>query len=156
MSTPPPGDGTPESWPSHETPPVPPPPPPGHGYGPPQGYPPPGYPPYGHPAPPPSPPRRISIPMVFVGPLIYVVLNMVIGFLAFVVAGSTTTQASNTVFGITAVVLALIAFGGGAALLAVRSPYARGIGLGLMIGWALTSVLTVGLCTGLNPDLYTL
>ena len=45
--------------------------------------------------------------------------------------------------------------GGGAALLAVRNPHAKGVGLGLMIGWALTSLVTVGFCTGINPALYT-
>ena len=94
--------------------------------------------------------------MVFVGPLIYAALNLAIGFLAFVFAGSTTSDASNAVFGTTAVVLALIAFGGGTVLLLLRSPQAKGIGLGLMIGWALTSVVTVGFCTGINPGLYSL
>ena len=51
--------------------------------------------------------------------------------------------------------LALIAFGGGGALLATRKPRGRrGMGMGLMIGWALTSIVTVGICTGLNPALY--
>lgn len=153
MSTPPSGDLPPEDWPSHERPPVPPPPPPppgpGYGYGPP-----PGYPLQAHP--PAVPPRRISIGMVFVGPLIYAAVNLVVGFLAFIIAGSSSTGSPDAVFGVTAVGLALIAFGGGAALLMMRSPYAKGIGLGLMIGWALTSVLTVGFCTGLNPELYTL
>ncbi len=27
--------------------------------------------------------------------------------------------------------------------------------MGLMIGWALTSILTAGICTGLNPAMYT-
>ncbi|CAN5250064.1 hypothetical protein BH11ACT6_BH11ACT6_19780 [soil metagenome] len=156
MSMPPAGDDPSGDWPSHAQgppPDQPPAPPPGYPYG---AYPPPpGY-PYGPPTPPPSPPRRISVGMVFVGPLIYAGLNLAIGFMAFVFAGSTTNQASNVVFAVTAVVLALIAFGGGAVLLLLRSPYAKGIGLGLMIGWALTSVFTVGFCTGINPGLYTL
>ena len=94
--------------------------------------------------------------MEFVGPLIYIVANMVIGFMAFILASSSTSQASNVVMGVSAAVLALIAFGGGAGLLMLRSPHAKGIGLGLMIGWALTSVFTVGFCTGINPELYTL
>ena len=146
MTTPPTGDNPNGDWPSHETgPPTgPPPPPPVYPYG-------------AYPPPPPQPaPRRISVGMVFVGPLIYAALNLAIGFMAFIVAGSTTSDASNAVFGTTAVVLALIAFGGGAGLLFLRSPYAKGIGLGLMIGWALTSVFTVGFCTGINPGLYTL
>lgn len=38
---------------------------------------------------------------------------------------------------------------GGAGLCFVRSPVARGIGIGLMSGWALLSITTAGLCTGL-------
>lgn len=54
-----------------------------------------------------------------------------------------------------AALLALIAFvGGGALVFANKSVWTRGIGMGLMIGWALTSILTVGFCTGLNPTLY--
>lgn len=121
-------------------PPYPPPPPPPGG---------PGY-PYGAP---PPPPRKISIGMVFVGMLIYAAINTVLGFGAFVVAGADTDSA-NPILIAAAVLLALIAFGGGAALLATKSPQAKGIGLGLMIGWALTSVVTVGFCTGVNPALY--
>lgn len=110
----------------------------------------PPYPPY----PPPPPPRKISVAMVFVGAVIYAALNTVLGFAAFIVAGSQTTSA-NPILGAAAVILALIAFGAGAALLAVKSPQAKGIGLGLMIGWALTSLVTVGFCTGINPALYT-
>jgi hypothetical protein len=91
--------------------------------------------------------------MVFVGALIYAAINTVLGFAAFVVAGSETGSA-NPILGAAAVLLALIAFGAGGALLAVTSPHAKGIGLGLMIGWALTSVVTVGFCTGVNPALY--
>jgi hypothetical protein len=114
-----------------------PPPPPGHPYG--------G---------PPPPPRKISVGMVFLGVFIYAAINTVLGFGAFVVAGSQTGP-SNPVFIAAALLLILISFGAGAALLAVKSPQAKGIGLGLMIGWALTSVVTVGFCTGVNPHLYT-
>lgn len=58
------------------------------------------------------------------------------------------------ILGAAAVMLALTAFGGGAALLTVRNPQAKGVGLGLMVGWALVSVVTVGICTGINPSLY--
>ena len=50
--------------------------------------------------------------------------------------------------------LILITFGGGLALLLKRKPWATGMGLGLMIGWALMSVVTAGYCTGINPELY--
>jgi hypothetical protein len=117
--------------------------------------PPTGPPPYGYPyQPPPPPPQpRISVGMVFAGVGIYFVINSVIGFAALIVGGS-ATNGVNMVFVGTAILLALIAFGGGGGLLAVRSPYAKGLGLGLMIGWALTSVFTVGICTGLNPAVY--
>lgn len=49
-----------------------------------------------------------------------------------------------------AVLLAGVAFGGGGALCFVRAPWARGFGIGLMIGWALLSIVSGGLCTGLN------
>lgn len=132
--------------------------PPGYppaGYPPPPGYPyypgpPPGY-PYG---PPPQPKSRIHIGMVFAGVAIYFAINFVIGFAAFAVAGTSTSGDATGIFLGTAVLLALIAFGGGGGLLAVRSPFAKGLGLGLMIGWALTSVFTVGICTGLNPAIY--
>jgi hypothetical protein len=141
-----------DAWPPGGVPPGQPPPgpsgQPGHPYGPPAGYP--------YPPPPPPAPRRISVGMVFVGPLIYGAINLVVGFMAFIVAGSTTNQAANVVWAVIAVVLVLVAFGGGTVLLLMRSPYAKGIGLGLMIGWALTSVFTVGFCTGINPEMYTL
>ena len=54
-----------------------------------------------------------------------------------------------------AALLALVAFGGGAVLIALRRPWAKGLGLGLMIGWALLSITSVGYCTGLNPEMYT-
>ncbi|WP_245672856.1 hypothetical protein [Aldersonia kunmingensis] len=50
--------------------------------------------------------------------------------------------------------LALFAFGGGISLVLLRRPWAKGLGLGLMIGWALMTVVTAGFCTGVNPALY--
>ncbi|KUI28031.1 hypothetical protein AU196_05640 [Mycobacterium sp. IS-1742] len=108
---------------------------------------------YGYPPPPAQPPKKISIGMVFVGAPVYIALNSLLGFMAFVIASSSTDSA-NIILGAAAVFLALIAFGGGAALLAVRSPQAKGVGLGLMVGWALVSLVTVGICTGINPSLY--
>jgi hypothetical protein len=139
MTTPPPGQA-----PDDDEPPA--------GYRPPGGFPP-GYPPppgpYGGP-----PPRRsgsrISVGMVFAGSLLYFALNFVLGWVIVGVAGSS----GNGVLAVGAAMLALIAFGGGAGLLATRSPNNKGLGLGLMIGWALTSLVTVGFCTGLNPALY--
>jgi hypothetical protein len=48
----------------------------------------------------------------------------------------------------------VVAFGGGGLLVARGRPWAKGLGLGLMIGWALTSIFTLGICTGINPTIY--
>lgn len=131
-------------------PPPPPPPPPGSPV-----YPyPPGY-PYG---PPQQPQRRISVAMVILGPIIYATLNLVIGFLAFMGAGASDSAggSANAVLGGAAVLLALIAFGGGTLMLFSKNPTAKGLGIGLMVGWALVSLFTAGFCTGVNPELYAL
>ncbi|WP_234816787.1 MULTISPECIES: hypothetical protein [Mycolicibacterium] len=116
--------------------------------------PPPGY-PYGAPPPPQS---RISIGMVFIGPILYATINLILGFMAFLAAGSYDSQGGNPniVLAAAAVVLAVIAFGGGIVLLRQSSRYAKGLGIGLMIGWALVSLFTAGFCTGVNPQLYTI
>jgi hypothetical protein len=36
----------------------------------------------------------------------------------------------------------------------MRKPWSQGLGMGLMIGWALVSIVSAGFCTGLNPGLY--
>lgn len=131
-------------------PPAPPPPPPGY-----PAYP---YPPgYGY-GPPPQPQRSISVPMVILGPFLYAALNLVIGFAGFMGAGAADSAggSTNLVLGGTAVLLAIIAFGGGTVMLLSKNPTAKGLGIGLMVGWALVSLFTAGFCTGINPDLYAL
>ncbi|WP_396899644.1 hypothetical protein [Mycolicibacterium sp.] len=127
-------------------------------YPPPAGYPPPGYlpPPPGYLPPPHRPEPKISIGMVFVGPVLYAGINLVIGFAAFIGGGMIDDGrgSPNLVFGFTAVLLAAIAFGGGALMLRSKSPYAKGLGIGLMVGWALVSLFTAGFCTGINPEMY--
>jgi hypothetical protein len=129
---------------------------------PPDGWPPPphGWPPPGWPYDPSQPhpgwrPPRKSSGQIFgaaaSGIFLYFAINFVMGFGLWLAAGYPPKTA---VFVTGAVVFALIAFGGGAALLALHKPWAKGLGLGLMIGWALTSIFTVGICTGLNPWLY--
>ncbi|MEU8251971.1 hypothetical protein [Nonomuraea sp. NPDC048916] len=76
------------------------------------------------------------------------------GFMVFVIAADSGAS-STPVIAVGAVVLALIGLGAGAGLLFVRKPWATGAGLGLMIGWALWSIVSAGYCTGLNPGLYT-
>lgn len=131
--------------------------------GPPAAPPPPGYPPYPYPpgypyGPPPQPPRRISVPMVILGPFLYAALNLVIGFAAFIGAGAADSSggSTNAVFGGAALLLAFIAFGAGTLMLLSKNPTAKGLGIGLMVGWALVSLFTAGFCTGINPELYAL
>lgn len=159
MTTPPPG-------PPDDTPP--------HGDGPdsfepqgiPPGYhgpPPSSYPVYPYPldypaGPPPQQPRqrRISTVTVLLGPLIFVVLNVIVGFSTVMMTGWADSAgiSSDVVLGLGAALLTLLAFGGGAMMLRSTSADTRGLGLGLMVGWALTSLVTAGICTGVNPTMY--
>ncbi|SEG76745.1 hypothetical protein SAMN05444920_104412 [Nonomuraea solani] len=91
--------------------------------------------------------------LLFAGIALYSVLNTVIGFFTFVAATGQTGNTTPFVIVGTAL-LALIGLGAGIGLLFVKQPWARGLGLGLMMGWALWSILSAGLCTGLNPALY--
>ena len=112
-------------------------------------YPPPypQHPQYGYP---PPNPKAISGGGVVCGVILFPVLNVGVGFLTVMLADQ---QKVLLAFG--AALLALLAFGGGYALWQTGNPGSKGLGLGLMIGWALTSILTVGYCTGLNPAMYT-
>ncbi|MEO3793233.1 hypothetical protein ABGB14_23730 [Nonomuraea sp. B10E15] len=94
------------------------------------------------------------VAFVFVGLTVYSLINAVLGFAVFVAAME--AEGSSTPYVIVgAAVLALVGLGAGIGLCLVRGKvWARGTGLGLMIGWALWSILTAGLCTGLNPSLY--
>lgn len=120
-------------------------------------YPPPGYrPPGQYDAPPPGypPPQtgaRISVGMAFFGAFLYFAINFVVAFAVLSMADSNGRVAVAS----GAAALALGALGGGGALLATKNPTAKGLGLGLMIGWAFLSVVSVGFCTGLNPEMYT-
>jgi hypothetical protein len=117
------------------------------------GWPPPGY-PYYPPYPPPRPPSSagLIVGLAFVGAFTYFVTNFVVAFVVLMLAADSSTSA--TVIATGTIGLALFAFGGGGVLLALRKPWAKGLGLGLMIGWALTSLVTVGFCTGINPSIY--
>lgn len=151
---PPPGPQPPWTPPSGAPPPAAPPP-----STPPPGTPPPWTPPPGAPPPLPGgpvnppPPGRISGVGVLGGTLLYFAVNFVLAWVVLGV-GSQFSVSSNTVFAIGAALFVVIAFGGGALLLRTTGPTGKGLGLGLMIGWALTSLFTVGICTAINPTLY--
>lgn len=99
---------------------------------------------------PPPPPERVRIPrresddvpsvaMAFVG----MFLTIPISF--FVVVA--TYEGAGLAPGATAAALVL-ALGGG--LCFVRESAARGLGIGLMIGWAGLTIISGGICTGLH------
>ncbi|MGW0807186.1 hypothetical protein [Nonomuraea sp. NPDC002799] len=133
---------------------------------PPQGQPPPygqpfqsqrppyGPPGYGPPPPPPSGSTGLIFGMMFAGLALYSVINTVVGFFIFIATMDSDDAAVPYVIA-GAVVLALVGLGVGIGLVVVRKPWTKGLGLGLMIGWALWSILSAGFCTGLNPGLYT-
>ncbi|MEO3799955.1 hypothetical protein [Nonomuraea sp. B1E8] len=94
------------------------------------------------------------VAFTFLGLAVYSVVNAVLGFAVFVAAMDADGGSTPYVI-VGAAVLALVGLGMGIGLCLVRGKvWARGTGLGLMIGWALWSILTAGLCTGLNPGLY--
>ena len=103
--------------------------------------------------PPPPPPNNTGtvVGLAVVGVLLFGAINLVVGLVIIVLA----SDYRGAVVGVGAVILALIAFGGGAGLIALRRPWTKGLGIGLMIGWALLSITSVGFCTGLNPEMYT-
>ncbi|MGN9837701.1 hypothetical protein ACTMTI_06240 [Nonomuraea sp. H19] len=87
------------------------------------------------------------------GLALYSVINAIVGFFIFV-AAMDANGAGTAYVAVGAAVLVLIGLGAGIGLLFIRQSWSKGLGLGLMIGWALWSILSAGLCTGLNPGLY--
>lgn len=53
-----------------------------------------------------------------------------------------------------AVILLLVALAGIPLVVRGTSYFVKGLGIGLMIGWALASIVSAGYCTGINPGLY--
>lgn len=103
-------------------------------------------PPPDHPPPPPdswsAPPpagRPISVGFIFLGILLVIPMSVAIIFGLY-------GQSPGLVAGL----FAGLVFIGGGGLCFVKSPPARGIGIGLMAGWAILSITTGGLCTGLS------
>ncbi|WP_160330467.1 hypothetical protein [Sphaerimonospora mesophila] len=129
-----------------------PPTPPGRPPGPPPGppWPPPGW------RPPPSSGSSggVVVALTFVGIIVFVFINLMAFFATITVADSVRGDGKLVVVGVAAVLLAAIALVGGIVLIMLRKPWSKGLGLGLMIGWALVSIGTAGFCTGVNPSIY--
>ncbi|MBN6058327.1 hypothetical protein JYK22_40785, partial [Nonomuraea sp. RK-328] len=85
--------------------------------------------------------------LAFAGAFGYWLVNVVVGLIVLALE-------TPVAFGAGAALLALGALGGGVLLVLQRKPWALGLGLGLMIGWSLASIVTAGFCTGINPELY--
>ncbi|WP_221891374.1 hypothetical protein [Microbispora sp. KK1-11] len=94
------------------------------------------------------------IAMTIAGIVGYVIVNFVLFLATLAAADGFASDHKNVALIGGSVILALIAFGGGTLLLLLRKPWSRGLGLGLMIGWALLTIFTAGFCTGVNPSLY--
>ncbi|WP_327088348.1 hypothetical protein OIE66_39505 [Nonomuraea sp. NBC_01738] len=147
---PPPNDGHPSNDPYQGQP-------PGQGHPPNQG---PQHPYQPNPAwntpPPPQPPSNntgIVVGLAFAGLAIYSFVNVVVGFFIFFAAMDNRGGGQSIVI-VGAVILAIVGLALGIGLLFIRKPVTTGLGIGLMLGWALWSILSAGLCTGLNPGLY--
>ena len=114
---------------------------------------PPPYDPYHPYGPPPRPSSAGTvIGLAVVGVFLYFAVNL--AAVVILLMRSIESPDSNYVVVGAAVGLFLFAFAGGGVLLALRRPWTKGLGLGLMIGWALTSIFTLGICTGINPTIY--
>ncbi|AMW21614.1 MULTISPECIES: hypothetical protein [Mycobacteroides] len=107
--------------------------------------------------PPEQPKPGINGATMVAGALSFIFGNAVFGFLALMIGGSLADRSGigfEIVPGFVAVVGIAVAFGVGGVLTRKGDRDKRGWGVGLMVGWALVSMLTVGFCTGLNPVLY--
>jgi len=91
------------------------------------------------------------IATAFAGVVLMGLINVGVALLVLIIGAEAE---SSIVVGFGAAALALIAFAGGFWLVSLRRDWTKGLGLGLMIGWALISVISAGYCTGLNPELY--
>ncbi|MEU7744304.1 hypothetical protein [Nonomuraea sp. NPDC049158] len=100
-------------------------------------------------SPPPPPPRPtgLIVGLAFAGAFGYWILNVIVGLIV-------VSMASTVAIGVAAGFLAVVGLGAGIVLVVLRKPWALGLGLGLMIGWALASIVSAGYCTGLNPGMY--
>ncbi|MER7500511.1 hypothetical protein AB0L05_28020 [Nonomuraea pusilla] len=86
--------------------------------------------------------------LAIVGMFGFLMVNLVVALVAI-------SMESTVALAVAAGFLALLGLGAGVVLVVLRKSWSIGLGLGLMIGWGLSSIVTAGFCTGLNPALYT-
>lgn len=91
------------------------------------------------PTPPEPRPPSVSVGVLLLGVLAVVPMSFLLVF-----------GLGDVPVGVRAGIFAGLVFLGGGALCFVRSPQARGFGIGLMAGWALLSITTGGICTALS------
>ncbi|WP_185845327.1 hypothetical protein [Nonomuraea sp. WAC 01424] len=89
----------------------------------------------------------MTVALAFAGVFGYLAVNVIVGLLA-------VSLSSSVAIGAGAGFLLLLGIGTGLTLAILRKPWSFGLGLGLMIGWALATIVSAGYCTGLNPALY--
>ncbi|WP_280456957.1 hypothetical protein [Nocardia carnea] len=90
------------------------------------------------------------------GAFVFILGNTVYGFFALVFAGGQGERGFPVIIGMATALGILVAFGVGALLIRGGTPGEKGFGMGMMIGWALVTICTVGFCTGVNPAVYDL
>ncbi|MEU1982535.1 hypothetical protein [Nocardia sp. NPDC019395] len=122
-------------------------------------YPPPPPPPLppGSPGGPPPPRRGSGLAIAgyaVVGACLSIAVIGSVGFFVFLSVVESSDRTTDIAVGVSAVIGVLAAFGGGTALILRRTPAGKGMGMGLMIGWALVTICTAGFCTGVNPSMY--
>ena len=94
---------------------------------------------------PPTPPKREISWGAFIGGIFLIVPVSLVGTLVFI-----SEQTGWLVRWGPLILIAGIAFGLGILLVVKAGRVARGIGLGMMAGWAILSILSAGFCTGLQ------
>lgn len=82
---------------------------------------------------------KVSLGMMFCGLVAIVPIDLFLVY-ALLDAGGRS---------VLAIVLAVVAFVGGCVLCVIRSPAARGFGIGMMLGWVVLTVVSGGVYTGL-------
>jgi hypothetical protein len=90
----------------------------------------------------------VIVALACAGVVCYIIVNVIIGIVAL-------SLESTVAIGVGAATLALIGLGVGLTFVLLRRTWSIGLGLGLMIGWSLVSIVSAGFCTGLNPEMYT-